>query len=212
MSILFTNSNKLISHHFIGRDSLSCQIDDRPCLYKHFNRFWYFMTTHINHHRQSLLPWILKTNKTRQSNERFKTRRIHLKSIVMPTIKVNRSRAIRVDFLDHHVQVFCRDFVIEFFEDLPQHSCGDVTVACEKKTERTNWNVKNSIRRDLWARNIFHLWSNKRIVHLLCRTIWKLLSARLAWLQHLPQPWTGRLKLRIPRTPIRRILLQFEFR
>lgn len=54
----------------------------------------------------------------------------------MPTVKVNRSWAIRIDFFNHHVQVFGGDFVVEFFEDLPQHSCGDVTVAWKKNAEK----------------------------------------------------------------------------
>lgn len=49
------------------------------------------------------------------------------------TIKINGAGTIRVDFLDHHVQIFVRDFIVQFFEDLSQNGRCDVAIPCIEK-------------------------------------------------------------------------------
>lgn len=45
------------------------------------------------------------------------------------TIEVNRAGAIGVDLLDHHVQLFICQLVIQFSQDLAQARRRDVAVA-----------------------------------------------------------------------------------
>jgi hypothetical protein len=45
------------------------------------------------------------------------------------TIKIDGSRAISVDFLDHHVQLLVRELVVQLPQDLAKTSGGDVSVA-----------------------------------------------------------------------------------
>lgn len=48
----------------------------------------------------------------------------------MHTIEVDRSRAVRVDFFNHHVELPIRQLVIKFPQDFAQTRRRDVTVSC----------------------------------------------------------------------------------
>lgn len=50
------------------------------------------------------------------------------------TVEVHGAGAVRVDFLDHHVQLIGGDLVVQLPEDLAQHLGGDVAVACNESS------------------------------------------------------------------------------
>lgn len=56
-----------------------------------------------------------------------------IESVSWLTIEIDGAGTIRVDFLDHHVQIFVRDFIVQFFEDLPQNGRCDVAISCIEK-------------------------------------------------------------------------------
>ena len=57
------------------------------------------------------------------------------------TFKVDGSRTILVDFIDHSVQVLVGQFVVEGGQNVTQDGGGDVTVACRMQ----NWVICISI-------------------------------------------------------------------